>query len=89
VGFMCFKGLMLHADDIETLCTDYPSTTVLIDHFGFCKNSKGDDWARLLALARFPQVRKKLEEILSLGTLHASPSPLALTPRGCTGHRCT
>lgn len=37
VGFMCFQGLMLHIKDIETLCTDYPSTKVLIDHFGFCK----------------------------------------------------
>jgi len=59
VGFMCFQGLMLHIKDIETLCTDYPSTKVLIDHFGFCKGTGGEDWRRLLALARFPQVYVK------------------------------
>jgi len=63
VGFMCFKGFLLHADDIEALCTDYPATTVLIDHFGFCKGTQGDDWARLLSLARFPQVRTAPEAL--------------------------
>lgn len=28
VGHMPFKGLMLHIDDIETLCSDYPNTKV-------------------------------------------------------------
>jgi len=60
VGFMCFQGLMLHIQDIVTLCTDYPETQVLIDHFGFCKGTDGEDWKELLALAKFPQVHVKL-----------------------------
>lgn len=63
VGFMCFKGLMLHIDDIEELCLEFPATAVMIDHFGFCKPAQSKDeeeaWRRLLSLARFPQVYVK------------------------------
>ena len=34
VGYMCFKGLLLHYDDIVGLCDAYPKTQVLLDHFG-------------------------------------------------------
>jgi len=60
VGFMCFKGLGLHIADIEALCTEFPATTVLMDHFGFCKGTEGEEWKQLLGLARFPQVYVKL-----------------------------
>lgn len=60
VGFMCFKGLLLHVDEIEELCTEFPSTKVILDHFGFCKGTEGEAWERLLGLARFPQVYVKL-----------------------------
>ncbi|KAI3983433.1 hypothetical protein MKX01_038853 [Papaver californicum] len=32
VGFMCMKGLNLHIAEIKELCTDFPSTTVILDH---------------------------------------------------------
>ncbi|XP_002968753.2 uncharacterized protein LOC9650966 [Selaginella moellendorffii] len=64
VGFMCFKGLSLHIEEIETLCSLYPSTTVLIDHFGFCKPAVTEEetatWNSLLGLARYPQVYVKV-----------------------------
>lgn len=49
---------MLHIEDIEELCEAYPSTKVLMDHFGFCRPSDrgGEPWKRLLGLARFSQV---------------------------------
>ena len=33
VGFMTFKGLTKHADDIEALMQSSPSTLVVIDHW--------------------------------------------------------
>ncbi|XP_057823895.1 uncharacterized protein LOC131036099 isoform X2 [Cryptomeria japonica] len=64
VGFMCFKGLLLHILDIEALCSQFPSTTVLIDHFGFCKppmnGLENEAWSRLLGLSKFPQVYVKV-----------------------------
>uniref|UniRef100_A0A061RAH3 Catalytic hydrolase n=1 Tax=Tetraselmis sp. GSL018 TaxID=582737 RepID=A0A061RAH3_9CHLO len=62
VGFMTFKGLLNHVKDIEELCEAYPRTTVMLDHFGFCKCSAPDseEWAALLSLARFPQVYVKV-----------------------------
>jgi predicted TIM-barrel fold metal-dependent hydrolase len=62
VGHMPFKGLLRHIDEIETLLTDYPSTSAVIDHMGFCKAADPDseEWRRLLGLARFPQVYVKV-----------------------------
>ncbi|XP_024399518.1 uncharacterized protein [Physcomitrium patens] len=64
VGFMCFKGLMLHIDEIEELCREFPTTTVLMDHLGFCKppltEEEADVWNRLLNLSKYPQVYVKL-----------------------------
>lgn len=34
VSHMPFKGLLLHIDEIETLCVDYPQTKVCV--FGWC-----------------------------------------------------
>lgn len=64
VGFMCFKGLLPHLADIEQLCTQFPTTTVIIDHFGFCKPPmnalESESWSRLLGLSTFPQVYVKV-----------------------------
>ncbi|KAG8639946.1 hypothetical protein MANES_13G007900v8 [Manihot esculenta] len=60
VGFMCFKGLDLHIAEILELCTEFPSTVVLIDHLGFCKPPTNDEenlvFSELLKLSGFPQV---------------------------------
>lgn len=52
------QGLMLHIEDIEELCAEFPETKVMMDHFGFCRpEDRGKEpWERLLGLARFPQV---------------------------------
>ncbi|KAK4413161.1 hypothetical protein Salat_2728600 [Sesamum alatum] len=59
VGFMCMKGLDLHLSEIEELCTEFPSTVVLLDHLGFCKPPTNDEednvFLKLLTLSRFPQ----------------------------------
>lgn len=58
VGYMPFKGFLLHADEIEQLLVDCPGTKAVIDHFGFCKCSdlQSPEWQRLLGLAKYPQV---------------------------------
>ncbi|CAF2095406.1 unnamed protein product [Brassica napus] len=59
VGFMCMKGLDLHIAEIEELCTEFPNTTVLLDHAGFCKVPENgeakDTYSQLMELSRFPQ----------------------------------
>ncbi|KAH7281341.1 hypothetical protein KP509_36G042300 [Ceratopteris richardii] len=64
VGFMCFKGLLQHIEDIEQLCGEFPRTRVLIDHLGFCKPPLNDSemraWECLLGLSKYPQVYVKL-----------------------------
>ncbi|GAB2241960.1 hypothetical protein Droror1_Dr00018735 [Drosera rotundifolia] len=63
VGFMCMKGLNLHIKEIEELCSNYPSTTVLLDHLAFCKPPTTDEetlaFCNLLKLSRFPHVYVK------------------------------
>ncbi|XP_027350017.1 uncharacterized protein LOC113861414 [Abrus precatorius] len=63
VGFMCMKGLDLHISEIEQLCTEFPSTVVLLDHLAFCKPPINDEeglvFSQLLNLSRFPQVYVK------------------------------
>ncbi|CAL1355092.1 unnamed protein product [Linum trigynum] len=67
VGFMCFKGLNLHIAEIEELCTEFPSTPVLMDHLGFCKPPTNDEeraaLSNLLQLSRFPQVYVKVSAL--------------------------
>ncbi|CAN0896092.1 2-pyrone-4,6-dicarboxylate hydrolase [Linum grandiflorum] len=67
VGFMCMKGLNLHISEIEQLCTEFPSTPVLIDHLGFCKLPINDEekvaFSNLLNLSRFPQVYVKFSAL--------------------------
>ncbi|XP_059278254.1 uncharacterized protein LOC132032620 isoform X2 [Lycium ferocissimum] len=67
VGFMCMKGLLLHLQEIEELCTEIPSTVVLLDHVAFCKPPKNDEerqgFLELLKLSRFPQVYVKFSAL--------------------------
>ncbi|KAL5552663.1 hypothetical protein UlMin_040064 [Ulmus minor] len=60
VGLMCMKGLGLHISEIEQLCSEFPSTVVLLDHFAFCKPPTNDEeskaFSELLNLSRFPQI---------------------------------
>ncbi|OAY68331.1 4-sulfomuconolactone hydrolase [Ananas comosus] len=67
VGFMCTKGLNLHIEEIEELCTNYPSTPVILDHMAFCKPPINDEeqkaFSTLLRLSRFPQVYIKFSAI--------------------------
>lgn len=67
VGFMCMKGLDLHISEIEQLCTEFPSTVVLLDHLGFCKPPINDEeglvFSQLLNLSRFPQVHVKFSAL--------------------------
>ncbi|KAE9454267.1 hypothetical protein C3L33_13835, partial [Rhododendron williamsianum] len=67
VGFMCMKGLNLHLSEIERLCTEFPSTIVMLDHLAFCKPPTNDEqklaFSELLKLSRFPQVHIKLSAL--------------------------
>ncbi|XP_061990517.1 uncharacterized protein LOC133708941 [Rosa rugosa] len=67
VGFMCMKGLGLHISEIEELCTEFPSTLVLLDHLAFCKPPINDEeneaFSALLKLSRFPQVYVKVSAL--------------------------
>jgi predicted TIM-barrel fold metal-dependent hydrolase len=63
VGFMCFKGLHLHIEEIKTLLDNSPQTKVVIDHMGFCyqKNEWNTiAWNSLLDLSHYPQVYVKI-----------------------------
>ncbi|XP_044490153.1 uncharacterized protein LOC123214449 [Mangifera indica] len=73
VGFLCMKGLNLHISEIEELCTEFPSTNVLLDHLGFCKQPTNDDeslaFSKLLKLSRFPQVYIKFSALFRLSRM--------------------
>ncbi|CAN4091723.1 unnamed protein product [Withania somnifera] len=67
VSFMCMKGLHLHLQEIEELCTEFPSTVVLLDHLAFCKPPKDDEerpgFSELLKLSRFPKIYVKFSAL--------------------------
>lgn len=66
VAFMCFQGLPLHYTDIVTLLKAYPSTTAIIDHWGFFKQEgKMDEnsWKQLISLASYSQVYVKVSAL--------------------------
>ncbi|ONI29911.1 hypothetical protein PRUPE_1G221700 [Prunus persica] len=73
VGFMCMKGLSLHISEIEELCTEFPSTTVLLDHLAFCKPPINDEeklaFSALLKLSRFPQVYVKFSALFRVSRM--------------------
>ncbi|KAH7570534.1 hypothetical protein ACOSP7_018763 [Xanthoceras sorbifolium] len=73
VGIMCMKGLNLHISEIEELCTEFPSTPVLLDHLAFCKPPTNDEeslvFSRLLKLSRFPQVYVKFSALFRVSRM--------------------
>ncbi|KAF8408449.1 hypothetical protein HHK36_007602 [Tetracentron sinense] len=70
VGFMCMKGLDLHTSEIEELCTNFPSTVVLLDHLAFCKppiiDEENEVFSALLKLSRFPQIYVKFSALFRI-----------------------
>lgn len=86
VGIMCFQGLQLHYDDILLLLQQSPSTTMILDHFAFAAvvgaaeddtNSEAKEeadavFAKLLELAKYPQVHVKTSAIFRLGEKESS-----------------
>ena len=63
VGFMCFQGFRKHAEEITSLLEASPSTQVVLDHWGFFVQDgkvEEDSWAKLIALAQYPQVYVKI-----------------------------
>ena len=61
------SGLLGHVEEIESLCKDYPETLVVLDHFGFCKDSE-DAWGKLLEWAtQFPQVCRNGSDRVEMG----------------------
>ncbi|KAF7838954.1 4-sulfomuconolactone hydrolase isoform A [Senna tora] len=75
VGFLCMKGLDPYISEIEQLCTEFPSTVVLIDHLGFCKPPTNDEegrlFSQLLNLSRFPQVYVKFSALFRVSRLQS------------------
>ncbi|MBA0798851.1 hypothetical protein Gohar_009405 [Gossypium harknessii] len=73
VGFMCMKGLNLHISEITELCTEFPSTAVLLDHLAFCKPPLNDEeklaFSELLKLSRFPQVYVKFSALFRVSRM--------------------
>ncbi|KAK9934324.1 hypothetical protein M0R45_021473 [Rubus argutus] len=73
VGFMCMKGLSVHISEIEELCTEFPSTLVLLDHLAFCKPPINDEenqaFTALLKLSRFPQVYVKFSALFRVSRM--------------------
>ena len=75
VGVMCFKGLAPFADDLQSLCKDFPATVLIVDHLGFFRQPAiggqlGDraqneeaSWDALLSLAQHPQVYVKVSAL--------------------------
>lgn len=55
------------------LCTEFPSTVVLLDHLAFCKPPKNDEeslaFSELLKLSRFPQVYVKFSALFRVSRM--------------------
>src|SRR5690606_12963131 len=59
-----------HLEQIDRMCTRYPETPVVIDHFariGMDGEIRDEDVRRLAGLARHPQVRVKVSAFYALG----------------------
>lgn len=66
VGFMCFKGLPLHFEDISALLKMHPDTKVVLDHWGFFLQNgevQAEAWEQLISLASYPQVHVKVSAL--------------------------
>lgn len=66
VGVMCFQGLHLHYDDILQLIEKSPGTVLILDHFGFTSIKNEEDFEKLLALAKYPNVYVKISALFRL-----------------------
>jgi len=66
VGIMCFKGIELHYDDIESLCDLSPDTVVILDHFGFASVENQDQFDKVLSL-KGRNVVVKISALFRLG----------------------
>lgn len=55
------QGLDLHIAEIEELCTEFPNTTVLLDHAGFCKVP---EWALLCCSEKLYSLMLFIKNIL-------------------------
>ena len=66
VGIMCFKGIELHYDDIESLCDLSPDTVVILDHFGFASVENQDQFDKVLSLKE-RNVVVKISALFRLG----------------------
>lgn len=100
VGVMAFKGLAPFAAELQSLCQEYPATTLLVDHLGFFRQPAiggqlGDaatneeaSWAAVLSLAKHPQVYVKVREAREhhTGAAHGLRAPTP-TP-GCHFSGC-
>ena len=63
VGFMCFKGLNKHVEEIKNLLECSSETKCIIDHWGFfVQDGKviEESWTNLLSLAGYDQVYVKI-----------------------------
>lgn len=91
VGILAFKGVAPFLSDLEALCTDFPATTLILDHLGFFRQpaiggqlgaaaaNDEDSWRGVLGLARYPQVFVKVSALFRAS---AEPPPFAdLAPR--------
>eukprot|EP00586_Coscinodiscus_wailesii_P004546 CAMPEP_0172485794 /NCGR_PEP_ID=MMETSP1066-20121228/13985_1 /TAXON_ID=671091 /ORGANISM="Coscinodiscus wailesii, Strain CCMP2513" /LENGTH=341 /DNA_ID=CAMNT_0013251265 /DNA_START=115 /DNA_END=1140 /DNA_ORIENTATION=- len=74
VGVMCFKGLEGHYEDIVRLVTSCPSTSLILDHFGFTRmNDEGDKaFEQLLSLSQYPSVHVKISAVFRIADGKAS-----------------
>ena len=66
VGIMCFKGIELHYDDIQSLCKISPETVVILDHFGFAQLGNTDQFDKVLSLKE-KNVVVKISALFRLG----------------------
>ena len=63
VGFMCFKGLNNHIDEIKALLKASPKTKCIIDHWGFFVQEGKvveESWSNLMGLAKYERVYVKI-----------------------------
>lgn len=91
VGVMAFKGLSSFVSSLRTLCDEYPSTQLVVDHLGFFRQpaiggqlgdaaaNDEEAWAGLLSLAKYPQVYVKVSALFR--TSAEAPPHLDLQPR--------
>lgn len=86
VGFMPFKGLLLHIAEIEALIAAHPETSVIMDHV----RGAGVMWHRACAswhacCVSLALCRARILPQAVCQSMTAHPSPTRATPHGCMG----